>query len=73
MKGYSEEFRGSIQKNEPGIYRYEKDFGQGFKSWATGIPGETFGFILKEWGKICKNKDKEEMKDYILNECPGLV
>ena len=52
-----------------GIYQYEEDSGSEFKSWATDIPGETFGSILRDWGKNSKNKDKNEMKNYIHEEC----
>jgi hypothetical protein len=53
-----------------GIYQYEEDSGSEFKNWATDISGETFGSILRSWSKKSKIKDKEEMKNYILEECP---
>ncbi len=53
-----------------GIYQYEKDSGSEFKNWVTDIPEETFGAILKSWGKNSKIKDKNEMKYYIQEECP---
>jgi hypothetical protein len=53
-----------------GIYQYEADSGSKFKDWATDIPGETFGSILRSWGKNSKIKDKNEMKNYIHEECP---
>jgi hypothetical protein len=53
-----------------GIYRYQEESGSEFKNWATDIPGETFGSILREWGENRKIKDKKEMKSYIHQECP---
>ncbi len=53
-----------------GIYQYEQDSGSEFKNWATDIPEETFGSILREWCKNSNNKDKKEIKNYILKECP---
>jgi hypothetical protein len=53
-----------------GIYQYEEDSGSEFKNWVTDIPEETFGSILRNWGKNCKNKDKKEMKNYIHEKCP---
>lgn len=53
-----------------GIYQYEEDSGSEFKDWATDIPGETFGQILREWGNKSNNKEKNEMKNYISKECP---
>ena len=53
-----------------GIYQYEKESGSEFKDWATDVPGESFGSILREWGKNSKNKDKKDMKNYIHEECP---
>jgi hypothetical protein len=53
-----------------GIYQYEEDSGSEFKDWATDIPGESFGYIIKEWKKRCNNnKDKKEMKDFLSKEC----
>jgi len=53
-----------------GIYQYEEDSGSEFKDWVTDVPGESFGYILSEWGKTGNNKDKKEMKDFIKKECP---
>lgn len=54
-----------------GIYQYEQDSGSEFKDWATDVPGESFGYVLNEWGKRnINNKQKKEMKDFISNECP---
>ncbi len=52
-----------------GIYQYEQDSGSEFKDWATDIPGEIFGSILKSWAKNSKNKDKKEMMNFIHEEC----
>lgn len=54
-----------------GIYQYEEDSKSEFKDWATDVPGETFGYILMEWGKNRNKKDKQEMKDFIKNEFPA--
>jgi hypothetical protein len=54
-----------------GIYQYEDESGSEFKDWATDIPGETFGSILRNWAKNSNNKDKKEMKNYIHAECPN--
>ena len=34
-----------------GIYQYEEDSKSEFKDWASDVPGETFGYILREWGE----------------------
>jgi len=55
-----------------GIYQYKEDSGSEFKDWATDVPGESFGDVLNEWKKRnSNNKDKNEMKDFISNECPN--
>lgn len=54
-----------------GLYQYEEDSGSEFKDWASDIPGESFGYILREWGKNYNKNDKREMKDFINNECPA--
>ena len=53
-----------------GIYQYEEDSGSEFKDWATDVPGESFGHILREWGQTGNKKDKKEMKNFIKKECP---
>jgi hypothetical protein len=53
-----------------GIYQYEEDSESEFKDWASDVPGESFGYILREWGKNRNNKDKKEMKDFIKKEFP---
>ena len=53
-----------------GIYQYEEDSGSEFKDWASDVPGESFGYILREWGKNGNNKDKKEIKSFIKKECP---
>ena len=53
-----------------GIYQYEEESESEFKDWASDVPGESFGYILREWGKSRNNKDKEEMKDFIKKEFP---
>jgi len=53
-----------------GIYQYEEDSESEFKNWASDVPGESFGYILREWGKNRNNKDKKEMKDFINKEFP---
>lgn len=54
-----------------GIYQYDEDSGSEFKDWATDVPGESFGYILREWVENSNNKDKKEMKDFINKECPA--
>jgi len=53
-----------------GIYEYEKDSRSEFKDWATDIPAESFGYILGQWTKKGNTKDKQEMNEFISNECP---
>ena len=53
-----------------GIYQYEEDSESEFKDWASDVPGESFGYILREWGKNRNNKDKKGMKDFIKKEFP---
>ncbi len=52
-----------------GIYQYEEDSESEFKNWATDVPEETFGYILRKWGKNSNKKDKMEMMGYINEEC----
>lgn len=54
-----------------GIHQYEEDSESEFKDWASDVPGESFGYILREWGKNRNNKDKKEMKDFIEKEFPA--
>jgi hypothetical protein len=54
-----------------GIYQYEEDSKSEFKDWATDVPGETFGYILRDWGKRSNKKVKQEMEDFIKNEFPA--
>ena len=54
-----------------GIYQYEEYSESEFKDWASDVPGESFGYILREWGKNRNNKDKKEMKDFIKKEFPA--
>jgi hypothetical protein len=53
-----------------GIFQYEENSDSEFKDWASDVPGETFGHILRQWGKNSSKKDKQEMKDFIKNEFP---
>jgi len=53
-----------------GIYQYEEDSGSEFKDWASDVPSESFGFILREWGKNSNKKDKKGMKNSIKKEFP---
>jgi hypothetical protein len=53
-----------------GIYKYEEHSESEFKDWAADVPGETFWYILREWGKNRNRKDKAEMKGFIKNEFP---
>jgi hypothetical protein len=53
-----------------GIYQYEEDSESEFKSWASDVPSESFGYILDEWAKNSNNKDKKEMKEFIKKEFP---
>ena len=52
-----------------GIYQYEEDSGSEFKDWSSDVPGESFGYILREWGKKGNIKDIKEMKNFIKKEC----
>lgn len=52
-----------------GIYQYEDESGSEFKDWASDVPGESFGSVLRKWGKNCNSKDKKEMKKFIRKEC----
>lgn len=54
-----------------GIYQFEEDSESEFKDWASDVPGESFGYILKEWAKNMNKKDKKEMKDFIKKEFPA--
>jgi hypothetical protein len=54
-----------------GIYQYEEDSESEFKGWASDVPGEIFGYILREWGKNRNKKAKQEMKVFINNEFPA--
>jgi hypothetical protein len=53
-----------------GIYEYEKDSRSKFKDWATDMSAESFGYILGQWTKKSTTEDKQEMKEFIGNECP---
>ena len=53
-----------------GIYQYEEDSGSEFKDLASDVLGESFGYILRGWGKNSNNKDKKEMKNFINKVCP---
>jgi hypothetical protein len=52
---------GSIQQRIL-LIRGVKDSRSEFKDWASDVPGESFGYISREWGKNSNNKDKREMK-----------
>lgn len=54
-----------------GIYQYQEDSASEFKDWASDVPGEIFGYILREWGKKNNSKAKKEMKHFINHECPA--
>jgi hypothetical protein len=54
-----------------GIYQYKEESESEFKDWTSDVPGESFGYILREWGKNRNNKDKKEMKDFIKKEFPA--
>ena len=54
-----------------GIYQYKEDSESEFKNWASDVPGEIFGHILREWAKNRIKKDKKEMKDFIQDEFPA--
>jgi len=54
-----------------GIYQYEEDSESEFKDWASDVPGERFGYILREWGKNRNNTDKKEMKNFVKKEFPA--
>lgn len=53
-----------------GIYEYEKDSRSEFKDWATDMSAESFGYILGQWIKKSTTEDKQEMNEFIGNECP---
>ncbi len=53
-----------------GIYQYKEESESEFKSWASDVPKESFGYILDGWGKNSNNKDKKEMKEFIRKESP---
>lgn len=53
-----------------GIYLYEKDSKSEFKDWATDLPGESFGDILREWRYGCKKSDRIGMRTFIQKEFP---
>ena len=36
-----------------------------WKDWDSDVPGESFGYILGEWGKNGNKKDRKEMKNFI--------
>lgn len=54
-----------------GIYQYEEGSGSEFKDWATEVPRECFGSILRECTKSYNSKDIKEMKSFIKKDCPG--
>lgn len=53
-----------------GLYLYQKESESEFKDWATDIPGECFGEVLRKWVKGQTDEDKKEMRDFIAQECP---
>jgi hypothetical protein len=54
-----------------GIYQYEEDSTSEFKDWAADVPGESYSYIVNEWKKRGKLKDKKEMREFIGKECPN--
>lgn len=53
-----------------GIYRYVQESKSEFKDWAIDIPGECFGYLLKEWKKGTRNKDDlNDMNKFLEKEC----
>ena len=53
-----------------GLYQYEKDSKSEFKDWATDLPGESFGDILRKWRSGCKKSDQDAMRTFLENEFP---
>jgi len=53
-----------------GIYQYVQKSESEFKDWATDVPEECFGYLLKEWKKRTKNRnDRNEMNKFLEKEC----
>lgn len=53
-----------------GIYQYVQESKSEFKDWATDIPEECFGYLLREWKKRTKNKKYlKDMDKFLENEC----
>lgn len=45
-----------------------------FKDWATDVPEECFGYLLKEWKKRTKSRnDLNEMNKFLEKECINWV
>jgi len=53
-----------------GIYRFANEAKSEFKDWATDIPAETFGFLLKTWRKHAKKPERSRMDKFIVEQCP---
>jgi len=54
-----------------GLYLYEEESESEFKDWATDIPGECFGGVLRKWAKGRNDADKKEMRAFIEEKCSG--
>ncbi|MFH1438325.1 MAG: hypothetical protein ABIJ56_21630 [Pseudomonadota bacterium] len=55
-----------------GIHRFETDSESEFKDWAVDAPAELFERIYDDWKKGSrKKKDLKEMKNFIMEHCPG--
>ena len=53
-----------------GLCRYEEDSESELKDWASDVPSEAFGDILRVWDKSMNKQEKEKMKVFITNEFP---
>ncbi len=53
-----------------GIYQYEHESKSEFKDWASDLPGESFGDVLREWSNGCNESDKAGMTTFIKKEFP---
>jgi hypothetical protein len=55
-----------------GIYEYEENSTSEFKEWATDIPGEMYGFVIREWKERgITAKDRKKMRSFVQKECPN--
>lgn len=69
--GMSREAKSYCMSILKGIYQYQMDSRSEFKDWASDLPAESFGDILRDWGKRSSDKEKKEMKKFIEKDCPS--